>query len=124
MELKEIKPTAEVEFETAEGTLRFTVRHLPADQLGLDYQSRPCLSAKVRAALADAIVGWNLAHDDGSAWPCDDKTKALLLPQLVALPLKRKADADADDKELIPDGMLLGFALFGFIADAGNFLKN
>jgi hypothetical protein len=122
MELKEIKPTAEVEFETAEGVLKFTVRHLPPDQVVLDYQSGSRLSVRVRGALADAIVGWNLSHDDGTPWPCDDKTKALLLPQIVGLPVKQKLDAGG--KELVPEGMLLGLALFEFIGDAGNFLKN
>jgi hypothetical protein len=122
MELREIKPTAEVEFETESGALRFTVGYRAGDQLALDYQGRARLSDRIRAGVADAIVDWNLAHDDGAPWPCDEKTKVLLLPQLVNIPVKQKLDADG--RELVPEGVLLGLALFRFIQDPGNFLKN
>lgn len=121
MELREIKPTAEVEFETDGGTLRFTVAYIARDRITLDYQ-RDRLSEKVRAALADAIVAWNLAHDDGAAWPCDEKTKALLLPQVVNLQVKKKLGLDG--KVLVPEGVMLGLVLFEFIQNEGNFLKN
>jgi hypothetical protein len=122
MELREIKPTAEVEFETESGALRFTVGYRAGDQLALDYQGRARLSDRIRAGVADAIVDWNLAHDDGAPWPCDEKTKVLLLPQLVNIPVKQKLDADG--RELVPEGVLLGLALFKFIKDPENFLKN
>jgi len=121
VELKEIKPTAEVTFETAAGELRFEVEYVAKDRIALDHRWMK-LSDKVRVFLAEAIVAWNLAHDDGTPWECDAATKGKLLPQLVALPIKAKRDAAG--KEIIPDGVLLGIALFEFVQNEGNFLKN
>ena len=122
MELRDIKPTAKVEFETESGTLKFEVEYMARDRLQLDYMDRGRVSDRMRAALADAVVGWNLAHDDGTPWPCDAKHKALLLPQLVTTPVKEKTAADG--KVLVPDGFILGLALLGFAQDPENFLKN
>jgi hypothetical protein len=116
VELRTLKPTAEVEFETKDGTFKFEVEHIPADQASLDYQSAGRLSDMVRAALCDAIVGWNLIHDDGTPWECDEKNRAALLPQLVVMKVKAK------DK--VPEGTLLSLALLEFIRNPENFLKN
>ena len=123
MELREIKPTADVEFETAEGLLKFTVQHIPNDRVALDFLAKSRVSDRMRAALDEAILDWNLAHDDGTPWPCDAETKAKLLPQLVVLPLQ-KPRLGPGGEELSPAGVLLGLALFEFVQNAGNFLKN
>lgn len=123
MELREIKPTAEVEFETAEGLLKFTVQHIAHDRTALDYVGKGRVSDRVRAAVAESIIGWNLAHDDGTPWPCDAETKVRLMPQLVVLELA-KARLGPEDKILTPAGVLLGLALLEFVQNAENFLKN
>lgn len=123
MELREIKPTAEVEFETASGTLKFTVQHVPADRIALDYIAKGRISDRMRAVLAEAIVDWNLAHDDGAPWPCDEKTREALLPQLVVTPLA-KPRLGPEDKILTPVGVMLGLALFDYVQNEENFLKN
>lgn len=122
MELKKLNATAQVELETETGKLIFTVSHIREDQAVLDYQGAGKLSDRIRAALTDAIVGWNLTHDDGTAWECTPETRAVLMPQLVVFKLKQKLDSSG--KVLIPEGMLLGLALAGFVYDEENFLKN
>jgi hypothetical protein len=123
VKIRDIKPTAEVEFETEDGVAKFTVAFLGRDALALDYVNSDKLSARVRAALADAIVGWNLTREDGTAWECTAENKALLLPQLVAKRVT-KAVLDADGRETFPEGTMLGLALFAFIQREESFLKN
>lgn len=130
MELRTLKPTAEVEFETKDGLYKFTVEHVATDQAQLDYGMRPGRrSDRVREILADAIVGWNLVHDDGTPWPCvvgkgapeepmtiTAETKANLIAQFVGLAVKAKGE--------VPEGTLLSLALLEFIRNPENFLKN
>ena len=120
--LKEKKPTADVAFDVSDGTITFTVAHIDGDALALDYRDAGKVSAKVRAALADAIVAWGLEREDGTPWECNAENKALLLPQLVNLAAKEKKDGEG--RVLVPDGLPLGIALFQFAADGDNFLKN
>jgi hypothetical protein len=121
VELRKIKPTAQAEYETAAGKLQFTVAYVPRDQAVLDYQElKP--SERIKAILAEVIIGWNLVHDDGTPWPCDEETKGLLLPQLVLLPVKQEPGPDG--KVIVPAGVMLGLALYAFITEERNFLKN
>lgn len=120
--VKERKPSAEVSFEVANGMVQFTVTALDNDQISLDYVGKPRTSAKIRAALADCIVGWNLEREDGTPWECTAENKALLIPDLVNLAVKEKKAEDG--AVLIPEGMPLGLTLFNFASTPENFLKN
>jgi len=121
--LKETKPTAEVEFEVEGGTLKFTIALIALDHLRLDYQGKDRTSERIRAALADAIVGWNLDREDGTPWECTPENKAKLIPDLVNRVTKEKRTAE-DGTVTVSDGPLLGLMLLNFAADPENFLKN
>ena len=123
VKIRDIKPTAEVEFETEDGPARFTVAYIGRDALALDYVGESKVSAKIRAAVADAIIAWNLDQEPGKPWECTVATKALVVPQIVGKRLT-KALLDADGNEIFPEGAMLGLALFAFIQREENFLKN
>ena len=123
IQIRDIKPTAEVEFETEDGPARFTVAFIGSDAIALDYIGPEKLSGKVRAALTDAIIGWNLSKEDGTAWECTVENKALLIPQLVAKRLTKPV-LDGEGVEVFPVGVMLGLALFAFVQKEENFLKN
>lgn len=122
MEIKNLMPTAEVEFKTSSGTTLFTVKYAAPDQVQLDYLDREQVSEKIRAVLMDAIVGWNLAHDDGTPWPCTPEIRAQLVPQLCGEVVKEKTAAGK--AEQLEEGSLLGLSLLAFVTDEKNFLKN
>ena len=122
MELKEIKPTAAVTIETEDGTLIFTVEHISDARFELDYLRTMRVSERVIAILSDAIVAWNLAHDDGTPWECTPELKPRLLGQIAGKKTKRVIGPDGKDLPL--DDLVVGLALTAFVRDEENFLKN
>lgn len=116
-DFKEQAPTATIELETDLGLMRFEVRHVGIDQMTLDYQQAERVSGRMRAALSDAIVGWNLDKPDGTPWPCNEETKEKIIPQISGVLAKEKEGPGGDR-------LALGIILFIFAADEKNFLKN
>lgn len=126
MEIKVYKPTAKVTAEMKDGgTMEFTVQRVSNAQFELDYIGQAeRRSARCIAILTDAIVGWNLAHDDGTPWECTALTKPPLLAEIVGKPVVRLVGPDGQEIPGSKDLMILGLALFSFVRDEGNFLKN
>lgn len=126
MEIKSYIPTARVTAEMKDGgTIEFTVQRVSDAQFELDYIGRSDKrSERCIAILADAVVGWNLAHDDGTPWECTATTKPPLLAEIVGDPIKRLVGPDGQEVVGSKDLMILGLALFSFVRDEGNFLKN
>ena len=133
MDIKAIKPTAEVTFDVeAPGgqvePMRFTVSFLPLDSItdyfprdeGGKLQPPKRFSTAVRDMLIDSVVGWDLT-ENGTALPCTDENKAKCLHVIFGLSAQKQ-----DGEEIAGTALdrVLGRALFGFATDAGNFLKN
>jgi len=140
MELREIKPTAEVTFLLEKGTapavpITFSVSFVPGDAAD-DYIKRPKkvpgeggkpilipqenrIGDIFRGILIDAVVGWDLTTE-GQPIPCTMEKKREILPTLLGMAVKPTAETDESD----PFGRVLGRALLAFALEAENFLKN
>jgi hypothetical protein len=140
MELREIKPTAEVTFLLDKGAapavpIMFTVKFVPGDAADdhikrprriKDGEGKPVLVPQenrigdiFRGILIDAVVGWDLTTD-GQPIPCTMEKKREILPTLLGMMVKSSAEVDEND----PFGRVLGRSLLAFAMDAENFLKN
>ena len=131
MEVKDIKPTADVTFRVRpktgdEQSIRFTVKFLGVNQIP-DYVPKPGPGVKFRQsqviteALIDAIDGWDLTHDGGKPLECNEETKRKYLPYILGLTIIREG-VEPGDAFAMED--VLGIALVNFAGDAENFLKN
>lgn len=127
MDIKSIKPTAQVTFELEGkgGSVTFEVAFIALDQVG-DYlpkaqapgqpAAKPAkFSTLVRAMLIDAVQSWDLT-ENGEPLACDEETKERYLPVIFGLRIK-------GDQEN-PFDKVLGRALMNFAGDSENFLKN
>jgi hypothetical protein len=117
MEIRKMKPTAEVEYQlkVPEGekpqTLKLTVKYFSDDQ-GIDIVGNgksQKTSDLLRGMIAESIVTWNLT-DNGVAVPFNDETLKEYVPQIAAA--------------MTVDGEIIGLELAAFIRDQKNFLKN
>lgn len=124
MEIKILKPTVEVTLEMEDGSnLVFLTQHVSDAQFQLDYIDKQRRSERCLAVISDAVVGWNLDHDDGTPWECLPEVRPKLLVELAAKKVKRLVGPDGKD---VPKyaGLMLGLALFSFVRDQSNYLKN
>jgi len=140
MEIKEIKPTAEVTFLLDKGAapavpITFTVKFVPRDAAAdhikrpkreKDAEGRTVLIPQenrfgdiLRAVLIEAVDGWDLTRD-GEPIPCTLEKKREILPLILGHAIKPTPETDEDD----PFGLVLGRALLAFALEPENFLKN
>lgn len=114
MEVKDIKPTADVSYELAGDpvqTVRLTVRYVGLDE-AIDFvppgrDLRP--SEMNREMLIAAVQGWDLTTD-GQPLPCSDENKRKYLPYIFG----RKTVG----------GDVVAWEMLLFVRDEANFLGN
>jgi hypothetical protein len=110
MEVKSINPTAKYTAELANGQhLELEMTFIPVALDAIDYANDRRPSKLIKGIIIDSLVGWDLTTN-GEPIPCDKRNKELHVPQILA-----------NEKK---DGGFIGIELFGFAADAENFLKN
>jgi len=114
MNISSIQPTAKFGADLANGQyVELEVGFISAAWESMDRINRgekAKVSTIIKAALIDAVCGWNLVQGDNEAIPCNDETKKKYLP--IILNLQTKED------------MTFGIELLGFAGDSENFLKN
>jgi hypothetical protein len=112
MEVKDIKPSADVVYDIGDGqTVQLTVRYMGLDE-AIDYihkddNQKP--SAMNREMLISSVLGWDLTKD-GKPLPCTDENKRKYLPYVLG----RK----------VVDGSVVAWELLAFVRDEANFLGN
>lgn len=121
MEIRELKPTAEAEFQVV-GTdglqypVKFTVAYLGAymipDYVRAADAATLRLSRVMMDALVDVVVAWDLT-ENGQPIPCTEENKRRYFPSILGLRLAGEEP-----------GEFLGWALLAFAGEQGNFLKN
>jgi len=114
VEVKDIKPTAEVSFDLAGDpvqTVRLTVRYVGLDE-SIDFVQRdksPKPSEMNREMLFAAVQGWDLTKD-GQPLPCSDENRRKYLPYILG----RKTVS----------GEVVAWEVLAFVRDEANFLGN
>jgi len=120
MEIKEVKPTAEVVYQlkVPEGApaqeLKLTVKYAGVDGVidyavnGEDLQSLSPSEINHRT-IAASLVSWNL-HDGGKPIPLTKASAALYAPYIASA--------------MTVDGDIVGWELAVFVRERANFLKN
>ncbi len=133
MDIKSIKPTAEVTYELATPaptSISFTIEFIDLASVqdfmplpGADGApaSPPKLSKVVRGLLIEAVRGWDLT-ENGAPLECNAENKARCLP--VIFGLKTRQPAGDEEKKLNSFELILGIRLYVFAANPENFLKN
>jgi hypothetical protein len=117
MEIKKMKPTAEVAYQlkVPEGekpqTLKLTVKYFSDDQ-GVDIveNGKPQKASDLlRGVIAESVIAWDLT-DNGVAVPVNVDTLKEFVPQIAAA--------------MTVEGDVIGLNLFTYIRNQKNFLKN
>jgi hypothetical protein len=112
MEVKEIKPSAEVAYQIdSDQEVKLTVRYMGLDE-AIDFIHKgenPKPSEMNREMLISSVLGWDLTKD-GQPVPCTDENKRKYLPFILG----RKT----------MDGSVIAWELLAFVRDEANFLGN
>lgn len=124
MELKSLKPSVQVRAEMEKGgELVFTVQHVNDAQFELDYIGKWRKSETIIAVLSDAILAWNIDHDNGTPWECTPETRPLIITEIAGRKVLHLFGADGKEIGEVA-GFPLGLALFTFVRNDRNYLKN